>query len=416
MKKEKYKFNEFNSTKVLAVLFLVYVIIVGLAALPKVFEDVKDVISRKMGVKACMKELSSFYEGMLSTDPHYILLQNKGTYINFNGMISDFLGQVEMNGCLKLENNHLMFYDSDTLTSDILGIPNDVIDSSLNQIYRNIDNLCKMQESKGKHFLYVVPPTQISKYEDLMPDGYTDYYNLFTDKLVEYLQESNIQYIDLREELYMDQISHADAFFMTDHHWTIQTGFWAYGKIMEKLERMGAVSELDHSFIHPDNFEFHKYEQCFLGSCGKRTGIFYAGLDDFYTIIPKFNTEISINVSSKNISQTGSYEEICLSKPITLGKDYFSENPYGLWGWGDQPITQWRNSNAPENKKFILIGDSFGNIPFSLMSLYISTCDELDMRYYEDDFNTYYNKFAPDTIILMNVDFSCIDEENLFSL
>ena len=56
---------------------------------------------------------------------------------------------------------------------------------------------------------------------------------------------------------------------------------------------------------------------------------------------------------------------------------------------------------AVENKRFLLIGDSFGNVPFSLLSLYVSDCIELDMRYYYEDFATNYDKYNPDVIVVL---------------
>ena len=60
-----------------------------------------------------------------------------------------------------------------------------------------------------------------------------------------------------------------------------------------------------------------------------------------------------------------------------------------------------RNDSAPERKQFLLIGDSFGNVPFSLLSLYVSKCDELDMRLFSGSFASYYETCGPDTVILL---------------
>ena len=57
------------------------------------------------------------------------------------------------------------------------------------------------------------------------------------------------------------------------------------------------------------------------------------------------------------------------------------------------------------DKQVILTGDSFGNIPYSLMSLCFTSCDELDMRYFPHDFSAYYDDYDPDIVILeVNVD------------
>ena len=95
--------------------------------------------------------------------------------------------------------------------------------------------------------------------------------------------------------------------------------------------------------------------------------------------------------------------------------DFYLENSYGLYGWGDNPITHWRNNQAPQQEKFLLVGESFGNIPFSLMSLPFSSCDEVDRRYFTEDFIAYYEEYAPDTVIIeVNVDMT-ISENTTFA-
>ena len=104
----------------------------------------------------------------------------------------------------------------------------------------------------------------------------------------------------------------------------------------------------------------------------------------------------------------GRFEEVCYNTdvdPDYSDPDFFQDNMYGLYGWGDTQVTQWRNELAPESGRFLLIGESFGNIPFSLMSLYLSSCDEMDMRHFSGDFAEYYENYAPDTVVMeVNVD------------
>ena len=43
------------------------------------------------------------------------------------------------------------------------------------------------------------------------------------------------------------------------------------------------------------------------------------------------------------------------------------------------------------------------------MSLYISSCDELDMRYFSDSFEDYYRANLPDTVVLLVNAHNCTD-------
>jgi hypothetical protein len=160
---------------------------------------------------------------------------------------------------------------------------------------------------------------------------------------------------------------------------------------------------VDARYTDPANYTFDTYKNTFLGSSGRRTGIYYAGIDDSVFLRPNFHTDIQVRIPEREVDLRGRYEDVSYSPygwPDFEKPDYFRSNSYGLYGWGDTGITHWRNENAAQEEKFLLIGESFGNIPYSLMSLCFSSCDELDMRHYSDDFDAYYAAYQPDTVIL----------------
>ena len=78
-------------------------------------------------------------------------------------------------------------------------------------------------------------------------------------------------------------------------------------------------------------------------------------------------------------------------------------------------ITHWRNKNASGQRDFLLIGESFGNIPFSLMSLVIRSCDEVDVRHFDWDFADYFYSYKPDTIIVAVNIHGLLDEFTQYS-
>lgn len=386
------KARKLRPAHLLAAAFLLYIGFVALYPLEPLKNDTKSLLKGEISVSAYMDRIDEMYDGMLSTEQDQPLLQNKGTYINLNGAMAKLLGQPMMNERVKLKNGHLTSVVSWRHSQE-----------DIEYTAQNITSLARTQEKNGGQFLFVLAPSQISKYEDLLPEGYTDTMNDTSDTLLSLLDQNGIAYLDLREALHKDQISNADAFFVTDHHWRPQTGFWAYTKILSTLEESGAIASVDGFYADSSHYDFVTYPNTFLGSSGKRTGICYAGVDDSIFIQPQFDTEITLTVPDRELELTGRYEEVCYNSEDTLNPDnpdYFQFNAYGLYGWGDNSLNRWRNENAPDNSKVMLIGDSFGNIPFSLMSIYFSDCDELDMRYYSEDFQRHYQDFQPDIVIL----------------
>lgn len=389
--------RKLTPSRLLAVLFLLFIGYVACEPFPQFLSNTKAFITEGISPRNYIRSIDDQYSGMLSTEKEKPLLQSKGTYINLNGLMANLLGQPMMNDRVTLKNGHLASLVSWRYSQE-----------EIENAGENISRFAQRQLSQGKQFLFVMVPSQISKYEDLLPTGYTDTTNETADILLELLTQNGVPCLDLRETMHSEGMTQADAYFTTDHHWKPQTGFWAYTKMLEALQQFDVIAPVDSFYTDSGNFEFVTYEKTFLGSSGKRTGIYYAGLDDSIFIRPKFDTEISVTIPNRGLDLTGRYEDTAYNTDVETDyshPDYFNENAYGLYGWGDTSLTQWRNEHAPENAKVMLIGESFGNVPFSLMSLYFTSCDELDMRHYTDNFAEYYASYQPDIVILeVNVD------------
>lgn len=396
MLKERFQLK-IQPIHVLTILFLFFITYVGIAAFPQFIINSGMAFHEQQSLRSYIKTTNDQYSGMLETESELSFLHNKGTYIDLNGLMADALGQPMMNDRVKLKNGHLAKV-----------IPETTDYADIQQAAGNIIRLHNAHTLSGGKFLFVMVSSQISRYEDLLPVGYTDTTNESADVFLSLLEEAGVPYLDLREELQKDGMSVANAYYVTDHHWTPQTGFWAYGKMVKKLAQMGAIEPVDPFYTDPGNYTFETHPNTFLGSSGKRTGKYYAGLDDSVIIRPNFETDITVQIPLREMKLQGRYEDVSYNTDAERNYDrpaFYDENVYGLYGWGDMPITHWRNENAPQQGKFLLIGESFGNIPFSLMSIVFSSCDEMDMRHYEEDFAAYYDSYKPDTVILaFNVD------------
>ena len=395
------KIKHMKSSHILAVSFLLFIFYVGLAAFPQFLSNTRDAFSDGFSLRAYIRSIDDQYKGMLTAVQETPLLQNKGTYINLNGLMANVLDQPFMNERVKLTNGHL----ADTAAEEI---PADTV----KQVADNLIRFSRKQTEREKTFLFVLAPSQIDPENDLLPAGYTDTANKTADTLLRFLEDGGVSCLDLREAMEEDGLNRTEAFFVTDHHWTPQTGFWAYEKILEALAEQGAISPVDTFYINKANYDFQIHEDSFLGAAGRRTGIYYAGLDDFCVIAPKFDTDILVRMESSGLDLQGRYEDVCnfnMSDSYFSNPDFFNTSAYDIYGRSDTALVQRRNTGAPEDSRFLLIGDSFGNVPFSLMSLYISSCDELDMRYFSDSFEDYYRANLPDTVVLLVNAHNCTD-------
>ncbi len=375
-------------------LFLAYTFYVGFAATTAFAKNTWNASQQKLSFEAYRDLIDEQYSSMLDMKKDTPLLQSKSSYIDLNGQMASLLRQQTSNARLKLSNGHLVMYDSKFNRKDIIANA------------ENVASFCRQAQDLGKNFLFVMAPSQCYAPSEMLPAGYTENINSNADLFLEILQQNNVPWLDLRQSMERDNISLTDAFFVTDHHWTVETGFWAYAELLRSLEDKSMIPALPSDLTDPDNFDFIRYEDCFLGSSGKRTGRFFAGVDDFTVIVPKFDTEISVKVESKNVDNTGRFENVYTNQMLTSldiklkNADLFNDDPYSRIGYGNSDLTHWRNSHAPLNAKFMLIGDSIASIPFALLPLSVSSCDELDMRSFGGDFPTYFQSYNPDIIIV----------------
>ena len=370
--------------KVLAVLFIIAIFYVGSATFPSTIKTVGRYLTDDRADFLSTKEkINVSYRKML--DFEHSNFKNKGSYVNLNGLMAHIMGQRYMNKRVKLDNGHLTYiFKKRNATRSA---------AQMTKLYNK-------QKEKGKDFLFVLAPIQVPKYEDLLPAGYTDYSNQNADDLLGMLDENGVPTLDLREAMRNDGIDHSNAFFVTDHHWKMETGFWAYTKIIERLEEAGEMDPIASMYTDLDEYEIEVYKDYFLGSHGKRTGSYFAGVDDFSIINPKFETDMSLEISSIGLNKQGRFADLSFDYS-KLRLDYFSSNPYGAFSYGNRDMKNYRNSRAPVDLKIMTIGDSFSRVPFAFLTLVFGTCDQLDMRHYKGDFEEYYSKYDPDVVIVL---------------
>ncbi|MBP3487863.1 MAG: hypothetical protein J6K53_05645 [Roseburia sp.] len=253
--------------------------------------------------------------------------------------------------------------------------------------------------------LYVMPP---AKYIH----GFTEFstgipYNMANetaDDFLRRLDEYGVDYIDLRDYLDESGIPMSEVFYNTDHHWKIQTAFWAASQFCDVLEeRYGETLDPDDYYKDKDNYNFITYDDIFLGSMGRKTGRFYTEVDDFTLIYPKFATDYTYeNSISGDLQFTGRFEEALLATPVIRQSNQpFDTDMYGIYLYGNPAFTHIENMDHPDGLRICVIKDSFA-VPFSAFtSLRCNTVDLIDPRFYEEDYYETIKAGDYDYVILM---------------
>ena len=303
-----------------------------------------------------------------------ILLWHEDKYVEYYGLAAKLLGQPELNEVVKLKNGYLS------------GVEELVPEENLK---RNADDLLALKqylESRGSSLLYVQTPFKISKFDDQLPAGIADFSNQNIDTFMKYLAENGIATIDIRQTMYEEGMDQYDYFFRTDHHWTPEAGFYAYGKIADYVEENLGIP-VDEQVKNLENYQIDNYEDWHLGTNGQRTGIYYGGIDDFHLISPAFDTQL-INMDTQ---ETGSYHEILIEDAVLKEE---SRAVYDI-AYGNSIGHYFHNPNAANDARVLVVSDSMGKVvaPFLILS-------------YQDVYTTGYDltmekieEFAPDIVI-----------------
>ena len=134
---------------------------------------------------------------------------------------------------------------------------------------------------------------------------------------------------------------------------------------------------------------------------GRRVGKIYGGTDDFTLITPKFDTDYTlIQIEGESRKETrGSFEEAILEKKYIDDPD-IRTNRYAVYH-GDYQELRFLNHNAENDKKILIIKDSFGIPIYSFLSLGIQEVRAIDMRLFTQDVAEYAAEYDPDLVVLM---------------
>lgn len=268
-----------------------------------------------------------------------------------------------------------------------------------------VDEIIEMNKLLSKNdidFLYVQTPIKFIKGYTKLNPAIIDYSNENSDKIVAQLRNGGVNTMDMRNLIEKSPIDKAKMFYNTDHHWTIDTAFWSTGRVVEKLNTLFGI-ELDSEgfYTNIDNYNKEVFENNFLGSQGRRVGKYFAGVDDFSLITPKYDTSYKVTVKKKNKIETfeGDFKEAIIRNEILEDKNVFT-NRYVSYFGADYPEVIIENRSNLNGKKVLIVKDSFG-IPFSaFMSTMAEETRMLDTRYYKDkSVAEYALEYKPDVVI-----------------
>jgi len=232
----------------------------------------------------------------------------------------------------------------------------------LNERADAITALKEYLEKKDTPFLYIRAPSKLRDNTQL-PKLYDNDIIMNADRFTALLNDRGVDILDLREQMTCDNLNFADAFFYGDHHWTAETALWAFGKVgMIMNDKYGF--QLDEKIWSPQEYDFFVYRKEFLGSESSRINDPRLK-EDITVIIPRFHTEFEIynkiadennNGTVTEMAASGGFPDVFTPKVKNKNNEAFTYADLNSFGSG---FWQYKNLTAREQKKILLVSDSF---------------------------------------------------------
>jgi hypothetical protein len=258
-----------------------------------------------------------------------------------------------------------------------------------NDMTGNLENMKELYDficSKDMRLLYIQAPFKVNKYDNKMPGGIEDTTNMIADDLIEGLRNYEIPYIDLRDMIYGSGLDYDDLFYFTDHHWKVETAFWAYGNVMNYLAETYDI-QYDIKTAELSNFKKIFLEKSFLGAQGVRVGRLYGGIDDFSYYIPDFHTDYFVQIfnidGSIRSESKGEFQDSIIVKEIVDKDNQIETERFQAYFGGDRALIKIVNLEQ-QNGKLLIIKDSFARPFTAFMSLNFKETDVIDLRYFHN--------------------------------
>jgi len=262
--------------------------------------------------------------------------------------------------------------------------------NSTSKIASRMSRLAEAAEKTGAQTLYLMTPDKfepgVTTFEVGMPYNYA---NETADQFLSQMDAYGVNTIDFRQLMAEEDMHSTDAFYNTDHHWKIETAFWAFTELAKILESdyQYDFKDIDYA-TNLENYNKLVYEDAYLGSMGRSVGQLYTSPEDISIIYPKFETNYFVYQQSGDVEETkeGPFEESMLSKEILLGNDgkyAATSDKYFTYLNGNPGIEQIQNFDNPDGPKVLFIKDSL-IVPVAAFFAYgASQTTLVDPRYFE---------------------------------
>ena len=320
-------------------------------------------------------------------------LFHKDDLINMNGLYARLTGRRLYNEVV-LMNNGMLNYSEMKLNAKTCEIPQTLADFS------------DFVEKQGGKFVYVQFPGKYDRENVLMPDGISPQIRKEVNGLTDLIGKAGVDVLDLHSLLADSAADIEENYYITDHHWKPTAAFKAFQAIMEHLQQLFPDESYSGEALNTGSWTVHEIPDQFLGSFGRRVGVFFRGSDDLQWLTPDFETEISFSYPLEDIFLKGDFEHTMIRKEyLEPEMDKLHTDNYFVYIGDNYPFTRTENQMPLSDQKVLLLHDSYSLPVIAFLSTVFREVDAIDTRSYADYYpempvKTYVEQTRPDIVIM----------------
>lgn len=273
----------------------------------------------------------------------------RNSWIGVKSTVDKLLGRKEENG---------VFLSKDGYLIEDFKKPEE---KNLEETIKAMNNF--NEKYKGINQYALIAPNAVSVLKDKLPKNVpVEDQRVYIEKLKSSLN-SNIKFIDTYNTLE----SHKDEYiyYRTDHHWTTLGAYYAF---LDAVEEMGLTPKDNYYDIETVTDEFY-------GTLYSKSGFKGISPDSIEVYIPKDeNDQVLVNYE----------EEKKKSGSIYNSEKLKEKDKYEVFLEGNHPLVKI-NTLVNNNKKLLLIKDSYANSFVQFLTPYFNEIVIVDPRYYYGD-------------------------------
>lgn len=246
--------------------------------------------------------------------------------------------------------------------------------TKLKEYARRVKRMQDFVEERGTKVLFCVAPSKYMYGENNLRKGLqASNPDDIVNELLFHLNRYGVETLDYRKYIPNETMSLQEAFFRTDHHWTIPAAFEATKILVETMEEKFGV-RLDPKGYYLDDAQYERvvYPSCMLGSMGRRSGANFSKIEDYEALWPRF--DISYKREYENVGgirghKKGTAQEALMDAEIlTKGSNIYRDSVYSMYLNGVRPYEKIINMDNPDGCSLFAIRDSY----FSPMMVFLA--------------------------------------------